>query len=235
MWWESVDNYVNKYEIMDAKIIYGFSQALVNIVKRRFLYRKDVYKYDYHLCQSQYAINYLEKKNIKNNVYFLGDYINDSFMKESNKEKKNQVLYNPKKGYKFTQQIINESSNLNWIPIQGLTTDGVRNLLQESKVYIDFGNHPGKDRFPREAAMSGCCIITGKNGSAANDIDVPIDSKYKYERKNNNVEEIIKMIKYCLDNYEKAVLDFESYKQSIKEEEQKFENDIKNIFKYEEL
>ena len=47
-----------------------------------------------------------------------------------------------------------------------MTPEQVVDLMSESKVYIDFGNHPGKDRIPREAVINGCCVITGVRGSA---------------------------------------------------------------------
>ena len=230
MWWLSVDNYVNKYEINDAIKIFGLKQAIVNILKFRIKYQKDVYNFDYHLCQSQYAIDYLNKKHIKNEVYYLSDYINSVFFKKAKNKKFNNVLYNPKKGYKFTKKLINNSLDMNWIPIKGLTTDGVQKLLRESKVYVDFGNHPGKDRFPREAVMSGCCVITGKNGSANNTIDVPIPKKYKFDRCSKNIDLIIDAIKYCINEYNESNLEFDKYRKKILNEEANFENDIKKIF-----
>ena len=52
--------------------------------------------------------------------------------------------------------------------------------MMESKVYIDFGNHLGKDRIPREVA-SGCCIITGKTGADKYKEDVYIGEKFKFD------------------------------------------------------
>ena len=37
------------------------------------------------------------------------------------------------------------------------------------------------NRIPREAAMCGCCVITNRNGSAANNVDVQIADKYKFD------------------------------------------------------
>ena len=77
--------------------------------------------------------------------------------------------------------------NLHWKAIENMSTEEVAELLNRSKVYIDFGNHPGKDRFPREAAISGCCIITGQRGAAANDIDVMIPRSYKFPDKTSSI------------------------------------------------
>ena len=87
------------------------------------------------------------------------------------------MLYNPKKGIEFTRQLIEAAPDLNWVPLENMSNEEVRGKLKTSKVYIDFGDHPGKDRFPREAAISGCCVITGKRGSAAYD-DVPIPEDF---------------------------------------------------------
>ena len=119
---------------------------------------------------------------------------------------------------------------INWIPIQNMTTEQVKQLLCDSKVYIDFGNHPGKDRFPREAAMCGCCVITGRKGSARNDKDVNIDNSYKIEDNEKNIPIIINKIHECLDNYDKCHKDYENYINKIKGEQKQFEDDIKNIF-----
>ena len=40
------------------------------------------------------------------------------------------------------------------------------NLLMKSKIYLDFGYHPGKIGL-REAALFGNCVITNLKGSAA--------------------------------------------------------------------
>ncbi len=81
------------------------------------------------------------------------------------------------------------------------------------KKMLDFGNHPGKDRLPREAAIPGCCIITGKCGSSGNNIDIIIDA-----------------IKTCLDNYPDEFKKFEIYRKSIQEEYSLFISDIYRYF-----
>lgn len=65
-----------------------------------------------------------------------------------------------------------------------MTTQQIIKILDESMVYIDFGNHPGKDRIPREAALRNCIVMTNKSGSAANDIDIPIPAEYKFSEFN---------------------------------------------------
>jgi len=103
--------------------------------------------------------------------------------------------------------------------------------LLSSKVYIDFGNHPGKDRFPREAAICGCCVITGLQGSAGNEVDVNIPKTYKFDQKfNSSVENVIQLIKDILSDYDSHCKEFTKYKENIRSEKRKFLKEIKSIF-----
>lgn len=94
------------------------------------------------------------------------------------------------------------SPDVNWVPLVNMTNDQVKQKMLNSKVYIDFGNHPGKDRFPREAAISGCCIITGKRGAANYYEDVRIPEKFKFNQYKTKPENIIHRIRECLDSFE---------------------------------
>ena len=74
-------------------------------------------------------------------------------------------LFNPIKGIDKTLEFIKKSdARIKWRALKGLTPEQMREVMLQSKVYIDFGNHPGKDRIPREAATCGCCVLTNKNG-----------------------------------------------------------------------
>ena len=184
-----------------------------------------------HLVQSKYAENHLRKLGIIN-IDYLSDYLNTNFLLQDFDidKKENIVLYNPSKGYYFTYKIIKNAPNLKFIPIKNLSRNEVIELLKKSKVYIDFGNHPGKDRLPREAAILGCCVITGKRGSAAFFEDVPIPYEYKFEDRIENIPKIIKKIEECLEKYEEKYKDFDYYRSVIKNEPKKFEEDLKKIF-----
>lgn len=225
IWWLSVDNYFKpksniKYKI---KTIFGLLE---------FNYRKENI---IHLAQSRYAVEFLKQQDIKEkNIYYLSDYLNSIFIEESKDnakfEKKNNVLYNPKKGYEFTKKIIDRSKYLNWVPLENLKPEEMSNLMMESKVYIDFGNHPGKDRIPREAAISGCCIITGKRGSANYKDDVYIEDEFKFNDSEENIDSIISKINYIIENYANETKKFDLYRERISKEEAEFENDIDRIF-----
>ncbi len=199
-------------------------------------YKKEINSADLHLFQSYYASHFLKNTGILNSKkVYLSDYINDLYIDKSavalKHPRENIVLYNPKKGLNFTKKIIEKSPSwIKWVPLINMSNDEVYQNLISGKVYIDFGNHPGKDRFPREAAISGCCILTDRKGAAAYQKDVPILEKYKFNDNKKNIPNIVNQIEYCLNNYQEAIKDFDSYRDFIRQEKDIFKKDIIRLF-----
>lgn len=102
--------------------------------------------------------------------------------------------------------------------------------MSDAKLYIDFGNFPGKDRLPREAALNGCCIISGKNGASFFFEDLPIPSAFKFETKRKNIVKISAMIKKVLTNYNELQQQFLDYRNIIMKEEDIFKQEIDSFF-----
>lgn len=234
VWWMSVDNYLKRNGFRNVVNNFGILKAMKYIFftsNARF-FEPQVGEDVLNLYQSEYAHQFLLNKGF-NNVARLSDYVNQDYIQKTNyigSNRKNEVLYNPKKGIEYTKKLMLAAPELTWRPIQGMTNSEVKTLLRSSKLYIDFGNHPGKDRFPREAAISGCCVITDKRGSAKYYKDIPIPEKYKIEDKDSNIQKIISRIKDCLSNYEVCINDFESYRKYIANESELFSEDVKKIF-----
>ncbi len=234
IWWLSVDNFfkvfnsTNKLKAAIKKILYK-----VNIFPMNRIYRFDKKQNIVHFVQSEYAKQMLKDKGVSNS-FFLGDYLNKFFIEQQTKnidtKKEDIVIYNPKKGIEFTRAIMQEAKNIKFVPIQNMTREEVASLLSTAKVYIDFGNHPGKDRIPREAVISGCCVITGHDGSAKFYEDVPIGSEFKFDAEIQNIPLVLKKIESCFYDYEVEFKKFENYREMIKNEQSKFIDDIRNIF-----
>ncbi len=246
IWFLSIDNYyLSKMKKTDL-----FLRRLMNKIYRLFI-GSNLFDIDYEDLLKKYPINKDEKLKLadfyltnsfrgylylKNEslspLFYLSEYLNEDFLKIKTdlSKKQNIVAYNPKKGYNFTKKIIRKAPEIKFIPITNMTRQQVIETLQKAKVYIDFGDHPGKDRIPREAAILGCCVITGKRGSAAFYEDVPIPDKYKFENKKENIPEIINKIRDCFDNFNERYQDFIYYREVIQKEPQKFIEDLKKIF-----
>ncbi len=237
IWWMSVDNYFATYGGLFSKLLRKLNYTS-NIQSKIRKIRK-IKNIDYksseirHFVQSEYARLFLQEEGIDvNRIFYLSDFLEDQILDEvyNIRDKKDIVAYNPKKGFKFTQKIILHNQDIEWVPLINMSKKDIIKTLKESKLYIDFGNHPGKDRFPREAVVLGNCLITGRKGSANNNLDIPIDSLYKFNEDNSSIEQISDKMKYVLTNYEVCLRDFDDYRHSILKEKQKFEKDAKSIF-----
>lgn len=183
-----------------------------------------------HGYQSEYAQNFLQNRGF-GELVALKDFINtDHIHSFSVADRKDIILYNPKKGMSFTRKLIDMAPDLQWIAVQNMTRSQLVELMRESKLYLDFGYHPGKDRLPRECAMNGCCIITGKRGSAGFFEDVAIADKYKFDEKSSSEKEIIERVRDTLEHYDAAINDFAYYRGVILREKKEFEEQVKNLF-----
>ncbi len=222
IWWLSVDNYApNKKEKTYAEIcIYKIIDCIVRLYDRKCI----------HLVQSEYAKKYVEfVHGIDNSsILYLSDYISKEYFRDMDRDsiRENIVLYNPKKGLDFTNKLISKGAKWKWIPLINLSKEEMKLLMNKAKVYVDFGNHPGKDRIPREAAISGCCVITGIKGSAKYYEDVPIPSCAKFDQDKENIDVIINYILRCMDNYDNEIEKYDEYRTIIKSEQLKFKKDV---------
>ena len=185
--------------------------------------------------QSEYARLFLLEKGVpRDSIKHLGDYIENEIIEASKcsrfEEKEDIVLYNPKKGIEFTERLMKSSSDIKWVPLINMSKNQLIDAMQRAKVYIDFGNHPGKDRIPREAVLCGCCIITGKRGSAKNNVDIPIPECYKFDDCEKNIERIVSAIRELFSTYSSAIHDFDNYRDRILREEDEFETEAIEIF-----
>lgn len=184
------------------------------------------------LSQSWYAYWYLQGKHIES--IYVTDYLNDEYMTaDLSKPRKRQILYNPKKGLGVTKRIMAELPDEKFIPIVNMTVAEIKSLMEESMLYIDFGNHPGKDRIPREAAMCGCCVITNREGSAAYYEDVSIPEPYRnYVALSDYVNFfalVADHIRYVLNNYDLCVNDFDVYRENIRREKTQFKEGVRKL------
>lgn len=216
LWWMSVDNYLySDYKCDEADIINQI---------------------DLHIVQSAYAFDYVKNTlHISDEkIMFVSDYISETygtFIFPAD-YRKNYVLYNPKKGYEDLKPLIEKATWINWIPLNGYSEEEMILLMESSKIYVDFGNHPGKDRIPREAASCGLCVITNKKGSAAYSEDVPINDKYKFENVNEDLDRINQLMKEICENFSLHMKDFDEYRSIIKQEKKLFSSSVVNMVNY---
>ena len=239
-WWLSVDNFFHDGlgSVLDAlrwNSWFGIKRIIKQYILRRS-YTKAISinelrdKKYLHLYQSYYAFSFLQSYGI-DQVNELGDYINLSFLnKEVPDKKEDLVLYNPKKMTKQFIQIMKCSPGIKWIPLQNMNLEELTVMYSRAKLYVDFGTHPGKDRIPREAVIHYCCLLTNKKGSARYYEDVPIDDAYKISDSELNTTLLKERISNIFKHYSTQIQNFESYRNIIKEEKTRFEQQVNSIF-----
>ena len=236
IWWLSVTNYKLTLEEIkkDSK---SFLYKIKQILKPEKhpsppTIKKLIESKANNLAHSYFSKVFLEQNHLQV-IGKLTDYMNNVFKKtyQVDIKRENQIIYNPKKNGKFLNKIIALLPDIKWTPIANISPIEVAELMNRSKLYIDFGYHPGQERMPREAILMGCCIITGKKGSAKFYEDVPLENKFKYEDIDSNIPEIISTILECLNDFDNQIKFFESYRKLIIDEEQTFENNVSELFK----
>lgn len=229
VWWLSVDNYfLAKHE----SLIVDFYIKYKSLIRK---WRVPVFKLKncQHFHQSFYAKKFLESSGITS--YPLTDYLGESHLKipDFSLPRRNIVVFNPIKGIKKTQKLRDFYPEIEFVAIQNMSSIQVSKLLKSAKIYIDFGYHPGKDRLPREAAMAGCCVITGLCGSAKFKEDVSIPDMYKL---NDSTKSYITNFKNLVDdiflNYSSHIKNFESYRKQIMNEPEVFKTQVAELFGY---
>lgn len=255
IWWLSVDfytlgflknrvtNFIKKHKIspiialilhpllyLAYRIKYGKDNAL------NFEKDKNINEY-FHLYNCHYGLEFLLQNGVlvENTYYLCGPISNEYFNNNlSEMQKKDIVLYNPKKGLEYTikvrEYIKKVAPAIEIIPIINMDSSQIIDLLKESKVYMDFGFFPGPERIPREAVLNYCNIITSTKGSAKNNIDFPIPTKYKINIDEELVENVGNKVIQMINYYNEQVSDFDKYRKKVADQVETFEINIDKIF-----
>lgn len=226
VWWLSVDNYLIRKHQFWFQDLYS---RCISLLKHRLpLFRLRKYN---HFVQSIYAKNFLDNAGIRS--VLLTDYLSSEHLSHRDilKPRKDIVVFNPKKGQKQTQKLLDAYPNIEFVPIENMTPSQVADLLLNAKVYVDFGHHPGKDRPPREAAMAGCCVITGQRGSARYFEDVSIPDDYKLDDTTAAyVRDFQPLVESIFYDYPSHAWRFNDYRERILEEPKMFQQQVESIF-----
>jgi hypothetical protein len=233
IWWLSVDNFL-------------VSKQINSLIDKMHFYQKalrgqrpwgglNALKNLTHYSQSRYSSEFLQTAGI--NFAELFEPINNRFLTNNSdllnaQTKRNEILYNPIKRFDITSSLIKSFPDIIFTPLKGFTRDELSRKLATSKAYIDFGHHPGRDRLPREAAMHGCCVVTGQLGAAKNAVDIPIPSQYKLDHTSPSfVQEFKILISDLFENTQKHIDLFQDYRSHIMAEPIVFNQTLSKLFK----
>lgn len=226
--WLSVDNYFQRKHVSAWR---DFVKRYKSLAKSRASLFE--LRHCAHLAQSHYALSFLRSRKLP--AAPLGDYLSPDHLQAAllapNSPRSNTIVFNPQKGYKYSQQLMSACPELSFVPLQNMSRADVIRCLQTSKLYMDFGHHPGKDRAPREAAIHGCCIITGRQGSAAFHEDVPIPDIYKLDESDSGlIERFRRLAHSIISDVGQHVPQFEPYREAIRNEPATMRRQVAELF-----
>lgn len=190
-----------------------------------------------HLVQSSYAWSFIASR-LNTVPSLLSDFTPHAEFGPADEAKRNPnlVTYNPAKGahvIEAVKKIVDPS--IQWLPIQGMTRSEVVSALQTCGVYLDLGHHPGKDRMPREAALSGALTVVARRGSGAYFADVPIPWEHKIMPDDAEVSATAAALPHLMGNLAEEVRKQDRYRAAIKSEQDRFRREVEDIFVKDQL
>jgi len=236
IWWMSVNNFTcQRYGYVWRDKLRYFKYFLKGL---RPLGGVRSLKKFMHFAQSNYAMDFLRKNDVDGKLlsdpipfYTSEEYLDSVSARYYEAKRGNVILYNPHKGALITKRLMRRYPNWTFKPLQGYNREQLADIFLSSKIYIDFGHHPGKDRLPREAAIHGCCVITGRNGSAENSLDVNIPDEFKFTEQDTKFEERVGvLVEDIFNNFNKYFEMFDVYRKTISGEQKNFDQQIKIAF-----
>lgn len=247
---ESMTNWIARYPLSEKKVWWlslDFYGILMNSrEKKKNWIRKLIVPYKHteyrfepnitvtHWYQSQRAKEFLLTKKLDNDIAYLCDYVTDLFFENlpqtNHFQKENIITYNPKKGLDNIEKYMNLLPQYKWVPLTGMSREEMRDTLRKTKLHLDFGYFPGRDKIPREALISGVCLLTGRDGTSAFKEDLGIPERYKLHKNEMQPEKVIELIHHLMTNYDEVLEEFLPFRTFIMNEKSRMIEDIKRLF-----
>ena len=128
------------------------------------------------------------------------------------------------------KQIIMSNTDIKFVPLINYGINELIEILLKSKIYVDFGFHPGVDHLPREAAILKNCVITNKEGSANYQDAVSINENFKFNEKRKSLKLIRNKIIQIFNNFDTEIEYFENYRKILYDEKKVFKQQVSKIF-----
>lgn len=231
IWWLSLDNFLERRHLSKIRDKIRYWKGVLR--GRRPLKGVSALKNMIHFSQSHYSSAYLTENGL--NVVEFFEPINARFLTgdldPADNGRVNEILFNPNKGKAVTKTLKERFPDWKFTALQGFSREQLSQKFSTAKVYIDFGHHPGRDRLPREAAMHGCCVVTGLLGSARNSVDIPIHAEYKLDSESENFESKFELLmKDIFSNFSMHHERFDAYRSRIMGESAVFKSQVEDFF-----
>ena len=226
LWWLSVDNaIIQNPDLLDPAW------------RLRFLDDPELV----HFHQCDYARAFLQANNTAR-YHALSDYtdpdiIHRSLTASENppiSDRSNTICFYPGKGAELAAGFISGRGALarqvDFVPIRGMTKAQVRDALFAARMYIDFGNHPGKDRTPREAAAAGAIVLLNAVGAARFFPDHPLPAEYLFTEDDVTTGTLHRKVNAILEEPKAHFARQRMYRDEILHEQERFDLEVRSFF-----
>lgn len=210
-WWLSVDNFP--------------------LTQMQQLFTRRVIRESRNLCQSEYAARFARAQGGVS-VSMLSDFIEFEEVQNPKpvSDRTYDIAYLPNKARGAEALLRNLETKFKVIALQNMPREQVASVLSDTRIFLDFGAHPGKDRVPREAALCGCIPVVRKEGAACFPEDVPLPNDLLIETSQFfEPDALVQKLQRILSEspqFEPALRD---YRAAIRQEKAVFEREIRDL------
>jgi hypothetical protein len=218
VWWLSVDNAISHNPKLNDP---GYANTLIGNSGLINFY------------QSDYARRFVERHGGARNAFPIFDYINPEYIRSGQAESasdRRQVGLFPQKGGVLASRFMSANPQLSFAAIQNMTREQVRQTLLTCSVYIDFGHHPGKDRVPREAAVSGAIVFLHERGAALHFQDHPLDRFYLFNEQDIDTGSLASRVEEAISDRERHYARQQVYRQQVRLGFEEFMLQVRQFF-----
>lgn len=208
-WWLSVDNsYPFRAEMTwrsrKVTLTRRRSPTLVAAVAAELALRPATvhrYRSHRHLAQSHYAADFVRTR-LREVAAPVSDYVTVPLRDTPNVIKHRPVIsFNAAKSGRQIERVqLQASQDIEWLPIGGMQPEEVAAALSRSHVHLDLGRQPGKDRMPREAALSGAITLIAGTGAGADPVDFPLPEEHRISLTGDLATNAAEVLAFVLDD-----------------------------------
>jgi hypothetical protein len=262
LYWLSVDHYVirslppsrfdfvryalskfDNFSLFNSRFIKLLYNSFLAEYVSRYLVKLNVAvpKVSLHIVQSRYAYEFLRLLGVQHQqVFFLHEPLEEDYLLHRSYNGRDLgVAWNSRKAYPISLKIIRYLRKWS-IPINLLDDVGkekMREILSRTRIFIDIGFHPGRDRPPREAVVLGNIAVVNNHGGCFYYDDCMIEPPFKVDcytesRCNINPKKVAEDILHYIENYEYYYKKyFAKFREYILEEPKLYQKEIEQLTK----
>lgn len=219
-------------------------REILNAIDKRDEFLKFLNEVDLHIAQSLYAKNFIIRLGIdESKVCMLREPIEEEFLNTtiSFNEKEDVITFNARKSFSIVYRALSKvklwKKHVTIFALRNIGRENMIKILKKSKVFVDVGHHPGRDRPFREAGALCNVVIINRDGGYYYFDDCPVPDNYAIKCNNIacrdiNINYLTSLIIDCLENYEHHIKNFHELMNYIKMEPKLYLNDLEKLLSF---